>query len=161
LKANTKEIILNCKCATYDVYSGYVGRLGLFCYYHEYPQMQTITKELRILESVSGPTANKGSRVITVNMTPYLAADDYAQIIHCAEKFGLLFVMTKKGILYVYEMTSGVLVYWHKVIAQDSLKIVHWCRNCATDGIVILINNGDLIHIDVKEDRILDFIFST
>lgn len=94
-------------------------------------------------------------------MTPYLAGDDHAQIIHCAEKYGLLFVMTKKGILYVYEMTSGVLVYWHKVIAQDNMKIVQWCRNCATDGIVIMLNNGDLIHIDVREDLVLDFLFNT
>jgi len=118
-------------------------------------------KEFKIREAVSEKKASKFSREITVNMTPYLSDDDSCQIIHCAEKFGLLFVVTAKGILYVHEMTSGVLVFWHKVLSADSLKIVNWCRNWLTDGIVVMLNNGDLIHIDVVEDRVLDFIFDT
>jgi len=136
--------------------------MGLFCYYREYfDSPNHVTKEFKIIEFMSKKDDNEFSREITVNMTPYLSAKDSAKIIHCAEKYGLLFVMTKLGFLYVYEMTSGVLVYWHKVVAAEGMRIEQWCRNCATDGIVILLNNGDLIHIDVAEDKILDFILQT
>ena len=33
LRESKREIIENCSAATYDIYTGYEGRLGLFCYY--------------------------------------------------------------------------------------------------------------------------------
>jgi hypothetical protein len=55
-------------------------------------------------------------------------------------------------------MTSGVLVYWQHIITSSKVSIKQWCRNCKTDGIVVMTSNGDLLHIDVREDHILNFI---
>lgn len=124
-RSNKPTICYNCLAATFDVYKGYAGTLGLSCLYVESDPYGNAVNELRIIEHKKRINEeHEYIRQITIGIAPYLTAGDVPKIIHCAEKYGLIFLVTKAGYLYVYEMTSGVLVYWQKVLTDPVLKII-------------------------------------
>ena len=82
-------------------------------------------------------------------------ADDFPVALHVSDKYGLAYVVTKLGLLFVYDATSGAAVYRNRVSADP----VFLATPCASSGGVFVINRrGQVLHATVDEAALVPFV---
>ena len=67
---------------------------------------------------------------------------------HIAQKYGLLYIISKFGHLFIYELTTGALLF-RQSISQDSVFI--GSKNSINDGILVISKSGSLISAAIDE----------
>ena len=73
-------------------------------------------------------------------------------------KFGIVFIVTKFGFLYMYEVSTASLLYRQKI--TDQLCFVS-ARNATTDGMIVINRGGQIFSINVEENNLIPYINST
>lgn len=69
---------------------------------------------------------------------------------HVSQKHGVLYIMSKFGHLFLYELTTGVLLFRQPISApQDSVFI--GARNSLNDGVLVISKSGSLISACLDE----------
>jgi clathrin heavy chain len=76
---------------------------------------------------------------------------------HVCTKYGLLFLATKFGFLYAYEITSTQLVY--KIRISES-PIFVGTRDQDQDGLYVIAKNGNVILIRVNPESLVPYILN-
>jgi clathrin heavy chain len=84
-------------------------------------------------------------------------AGDFPVLMQDCPKFGIVFIITKMGFLYMYEISTAALLYRHKV--TDQLCFVS-SRNTKTDGMIVINRAGQIFSINVEENNLIPFINS-
>jgi clathrin heavy chain len=64
-----------------------------------------------------------------------------------AEKFGLIYVVTKLGVVYVYEITSCEQLYKVKIATSPIFAVA---KNYMNDGLLAITKSGSL-HVGLVE----------
>ena len=82
---------------------------------------------------------------------------DFPVIVHSVEKYGILFVFTKFGYLFVYAMASGSLLYRQKITTSLIFTSV---KNTKTDGCICINRDGQILAINVDEQNLISYIMN-
>ena len=82
-------------------------------------------------------------------------ADDFPVSLHVSDKYGLVFVATKMGLLFVYDLATGAAVYRNRVSADPVFLAVP----CSSSGGIYLINRrGQVLHATLNEAAVVPFV---
>jgi len=74
---------------------------------------------------------------------------------HVSKKHGLLYIVTKFGFLFIYEINNCVQIIKSR-ISQDSLFT--GSKNTKSDGILVINKAGSLLSVDIDEKNIVSYI---
>lgn len=70
-------------------------------------------------------------------------------------KYGVVFLITKFGYLYMYEVSTAALLFRQKF--TDQLCVVA-TRNTKTDGLIVINKAGNIYAINVEENNLIPYI---
>lgn len=73
------------------------------------------------------------------------------------DKYGIVFVITKFGYIYIYEVSTSVLIYRQRV--TDSLIFVA-TKSLNDDGTVCVNKAGQVLSVTVDENNFIPFIIN-
>ena len=82
---------------------------------------------------------------------------DFPVLMNFVENFGVLFLATNSGNLYIYEVSKGILVFRCK-ISEDSLLFS--AKNTQTGGMMYINKSGKLINVDIDKNNFLPFVMN-
>lgn len=82
---------------------------------------------------------------------------DFPVLMQDSPKFGVVFIITKFGFLYMYEVSTAALLYRQKI--TDDVCIVS-TRNTKTDGMIVINKQGIIYSINVEENALIPYISS-
>lgn len=106
------------------------------------------TAKLHVME-VGNPAPNqqKFKKTVDLQYAPE-APQDFPVLMHTVEKYGILFIITKMGFLFVYEIGSANLLLRQRI--TDNLIFVK-CKNTKTDGMICVNKSGKIYAINADE----------
>jgi len=82
---------------------------------------------------------------------------DFPVLMQAVEKYGVVFIITKMGYLYVYEISQAVLLYRQRI--TDSLIFVA-TKNPTTDGMICINKAGQVLSINIDEQNFISYIIN-
>ena len=85
------------------------------------------------------------------------APGDFPILMQASPKYGLIFIITKFGYLYMFEASKAALVYRQRI--TDQLVVVS-TRNTTTDGIICINKTGQVLAINVEENNLVKYIMN-
>ena len=85
------------------------------------------------------------------------AGNDFPVLADILDRFGVIFLATNSGNLYIYEITRGILIFKCKV-SEDSLLFS--AHNSVTGGMMYINKSGKLLGVDVDRNNLLPFIMN-
>ncbi len=101
------------------------------------------------------PFAKKSADVF---FPPEIFADDFPVAMQVSEKYGLVYVITKLGLLFIYDLESGTAVYRNR-ISQDSVFLT--VDSPSTGGFYAINRTGKVLLVDVNTQALVPFISTT
>lgn len=81
--------------------------------------------------------------------------NDFPVYMMIEEKLGLIFLLTKFGFLFVFEISEGALILRSKI--TDS-QILTGCEILSSKGILAVTKNGNIVSLEVDEQPFVEFI---
>jgi clathrin heavy chain len=84
------------------------------------------------------PGSSKFKKSIEIQMPPDVVGD-FPVLMQAVERYGVVFVITKMGYLYMYEVSNAVLLFRQRI--TDSLIFVA-TKHIASDGVVCVNKAG-------------------
>lgn len=100
------------------------------------------------------PGAQKHRVAVDIQMAPDAVAD-IPVLMQASPKYGLLFIMTKLGYFFMYECSTGALIYRQRITDQLPFVCV---RNGGTDGMICINRAGQVHAVNVDADNLIKFI---
>lgn len=82
---------------------------------------------------------------------------DFPVLMQACEKYGVVFIITKMGYFYMYEISQGSLLFRQKL--TDSLIFVA-TKNPNTDGMICINKAGSVVSINVDENNFIPYIMN-
>lgn len=86
-----------------------------------------------------------------------VAETDFPVLMNFVENFGLIFLATNSGTLYIYEVTKGILIFRCK-ISEETLLFS--AKNTATGGIIYINKSGKVDNVDVEKNNFIPFMMN-
>ena len=86
-----------------------------------------------------------------------LAENDYPVLMNFVENFGLIFLATNSGTLYIYEVTKGVFIFRCKISEETPLLST---KNTATGGLIYISRSGKVFNVDVEKNNFIPFMMN-
>ena len=83
--------------------------------------------------------------------------NDFPVLMDILDRFGVIFLATNSGNLFIYEITKGILIFKCKV-SEDSLLFS--AHNSTTGGMMYINKSGKLLGVDVDRNNLLPFIMN-
>ena len=81
--------------------------------------------------------------------------DDFPVSMNVSEKYGVIYVVTKNGLLFVYDLETATALYRNK-ISNDPVFIA--CGAPSTGGVYAVNRRGQVLHINLNESAVVPFI---
>ena len=100
------------------------------------------------------PGQQKHNISVEIAMAPD-AQGDFPVLMQASPKYGVIFLMTKFGYFFMFEASTGALIYRQRI--TDQLPFVS-VRNGSTDGMISINRAGQVHAINVDEDNLIKFI---
>ena len=131
------------------------GKTQLFCFCE---RKSGETTQKLIITEIGTPAAGqqKFKSMSEIQFAPD-APNDFPMIVQAANKYGLIFVITKAGYFYMYEASRAALVYRQRITTE---LIVASVRNVATDGMICINKLGQVLAINVDNDNLVSYIMN-
>jgi len=82
-------------------------------------------------------------------------ADDFPVSMHISEKYGVIYVVTKNGLLFVYDLETATAIYRNKV-SNDPIFIA--CGSPSTGGFYAVNRRGQVLLMNLNEAAVVPFI---
>eukprot|EP00398_MALV-I-01_sp_L67-1_P000178 gene178-941_t len=82
--------------------------------------------------------------------------NDFAVGCHVSDKFGMVFLVTKAGFVYMYDIQSGTLLYQYRV-SQDPVFL---SCNSKNGGIYLITRKGQVISVTADAANVVPFIMN-
>jgi len=125
--------------------------LGLFAFAEK--KAGQPTARLHIM-NVGNPQVCPFKRVVEIPYPPE-APNDFPVAMQMSEKHGMLFLVTKMGFLFIFECSTGAVIFRNRISAET---IFITCKNSATAGIIAVNRRGQVLNIGIDEQNIVPFI---
>ena len=81
--------------------------------------------------------------------------DDFPVSMHISEKYGVIYVVTKNGLLFVYDLETATAIYRNK-ISNDPIFIA--CGAPSNGGLYAVNRRGQVLLINLNEPAVVPFI---
>lgn len=120
-----------------------------------YVDKQNLNGNLTISELEA--TGNKFKTQIPLQY-PSGSEADFPIHVYCNPKLGLVFVLTKMGLLFVVDILSSTLILQSKLGDQQLMTIT---KNNLTDGLIIITRAGTVMTVDVDEEAFIEYVRDT
>lgn len=126
---------------------------NIFCFCEK--KANETTQKIHFMEIGNpAPGQNKLKKSIDIQIPPDVQGD-FPVLMQAIEKYGVVFVITKFGYIYIYEISTSVLIYRHRI--TDSLIFVA-TKNLNEDGVVCVNKAGQILQIAIDETNFIPFI---
>lgn len=133
--------------------SSYKNSLFAFC---EKKANESVHR-LHIMEIGNpAPGAQKFKINAEITMAPD-AIGDFPVLMQVAPKYGVVFVITKLGYLFMYETSKAALIYRQRITDQLIFVAV---RNMSTDGMICVNKVGQVFAINVEDQNLVKFVMA-
>eukprot|EP00775_Hariotina_reticulata_P002628 gene2628-2929_t len=112
-----------------------------------------VVSKLHVIElgSVPGGAVKKNAELFF----PAEFADDFPVSLQISERFGLVYVVTKLGLLFVYDLETATAVYRNR-ISPDPIFLA--CNSDSTGGIMAINRRGQVLLATVNEAAMVPFV---
>ncbi|KAF5100343.1 hypothetical protein D0Z00_001311 [Geotrichum galactomycetum] len=84
-------------------------------------------------------------------------ANDFPVAVEVSNKYGLIYIITKYGLIHLYDLESGVCIFMNR-ISSDSVFTA--TKYDATSGIIAINRKGQVLSVSVNEDTIVPYILN-
>jgi clathrin heavy chain len=129
----------------------FTNNLFAFC---EKKKNETVNR-LHIMEIGNPSPGQQKFKVTTdIQMAPD-AVGDFPVLMQVAPKYGIIFIITKMGYLFMFEVSSAALIYRQRITDQLIFVAV---RNMTTDGMICINKAGQVFAINVEEQNLVKFV---
>lgn len=92
----------------------------------------------------------------TIPVNPSIAQKEFPMFMSASSKFGFTYMMTRSGMLYVYDIGSAYPIYQVNVCGNGCFAMTH-----AINGeMVLAATDGNVYKLEIDENQIVDFIMS-
>jgi clathrin heavy chain len=102
------------------------------------------------------PGNNKFKVMVDISMAAD-APGDFPILMQASPKYGLVFMITKMGYLFMFETYKGSLIYRQRITDQLIFTSV---RNLTTDGVICISKAGQVLSINVEEANLVKFVMN-
>ena len=126
---------------------------ALFCFCER--KANEAHQTLRITEIGNPPAGQAKFKTECQIQLAQDAPGDFPIFMQAANKYGLIFMITKAGYLYLYEASKGSLVYRQRITDQ---LIIASTRNNNTDGMICINKTGQVIAINIDADNLVKYV---
>lgn len=120
-----------------------------------YAEKDGINGKLTIAEIGSPPEGSKKFKTIVDMNYPDAHAADFPVNLTIQEELGLLFLFTKQGLLFLFEMSEGSLLLRSKL---SDAQLLAAAKLRSSKGCLVVSKNGNVIRIEVDESALVDFV---
>ena len=120
-----------------------------------YAEKNGVQGKLTIAEIGSPPEGSKKFKTVVEMNYPDAHTSDFPVNLTIQEELGLLFLFTKQGLLFLFEMSEGSLLLRSK-LSDAQLLTAAKLRN--SKGCLVVAKNGNIIRIEVDEQPLVEFI---
>uniref|UniRef100_A0A383W0X8 Clathrin heavy chain n=1 Tax=Tetradesmus obliquus TaxID=3088 RepID=A0A383W0X8_TETOB len=112
-----------------------------------------VVSKLHVIElgSVPGGAVKRNAELFF----PAEFADDFPVSLQISERFGLVYVVTKLGLLFVYDLETATAVYRNR-ISPDPIFLA--CGSDSTGGILAINRRGQVLLATVNEPVMVPFV---
>lgn len=112
-----------------------------------------VVSKLHVIElgSVPGGAVKRNAELFF----PAEFADDFPVSLQISERFGLVYVVTKLGLLFVYDLETATAVYRNR-ISPDPIFLA--CGSDSTGGILAINRRGQVLLATVNEPAMVPFV---
>lgn len=83
------------------------------------------------------------------------SGSDFPIFMSFANRFGLLYILTRSGTIFIFEVSTGQRVLASRI--SDAM-IITAALNTTNDGLLILNKNGNVIQLDIDGSFLVEFI---
>ena len=115
----------------------------------------SVSSKLHVIElgAVAGQT-NFTKRQAELFFPPDFA-DDFPVSMHASDKYGVLYVITKNGLLFVYDVATATAIYRNKV-SNDPVFIA--CAAPSNGGVYAVNRRGQVLLMNINEAAVVPFV---
>lgn len=121
-----------------------------------------------LLSFIDKKANNPGYKIMITDLAPnkrvkvaevvQMANDvDFPVLMNFVENFGLIFLVTNSGTLYIYEVSRGILIFRCK-ISEDT--VLFSSTNTASGGMMYINKSGKVINVDVDRNNFIPFVMN-
>mmetsp|Transcript_39448 Transcript_39448/g.98764 ORF Transcript_39448/g.98764 Transcript_39448/m.98764 type:complete len:1743 (+) Transcript_39448:183-5411(+) len=86
---------------------------------------------------------------------PPEAPNDFAVSMHMSDKYGVLFLITKAGYIFMFDIYSGAMLFRNR-ISNDTIFISAY--NATNGGVLVVNRKGDVLTATVNADTLVNYI---
>ncbi|VAI30566.1 unnamed protein product [Triticum turgidum subsp. durum] len=127
----------------------------LICFASKASNAGTITSKLHIIELGAQPGKPGFSKKQADLFFPPDFQDDFPVAMQISQKYGLVYVITKLGLLFVYDLETAAAVYRNR-ISPDPIFLT--AESSTTGGFYAINRRGQVLHATVNDATVVPFV---
>ena len=85
------------------------------------------------------------------------SSNDFPVLMDVLDRFGVIFLATNAGFLYIYEITKGIMIFKCKLSENSLLFSSH---NSNTGGMMYINKSGKLLGVDIDRNNLLPYMMN-
>lgn len=89
---------------------------------------------------------------------PADANDDFPVSMHVSKRHGIIYLMTKHGLLHLYDLETGTCIYADRI---TNATVLVTAEHEATDGVIGVNKKGQVFSVSIDNQTIIPYILST
>uniref|UniRef100_J3NAM3 Clathrin heavy chain n=2 Tax=Oryza brachyantha TaxID=4533 RepID=J3NAM3_ORYBR len=129
----------------------------LICFASKTTNAGQITSKLHVIELGAQPGKPGFSKKQADLFFPPDFQDDFPVAMQISQKYGLIYVITKLGLLFVYDLETAAAVYRNR-ISPDPIFLT--AESSTTGGFYAINRRGQVLHATVNDATIVPFVSS-
>uniref|UniRef100_A0A0E0F1G4 Clathrin heavy chain linker core motif domain-containing protein n=1 Tax=Oryza meridionalis TaxID=40149 RepID=A0A0E0F1G4_9ORYZ len=129
----------------------------LICFASKTTNAGQITSKLHVIELGAQPGKPGFSKKQADLFFPPDFQDDFPVAMQISQKYGLIYVITKLGLLFVYDLETAAAVYRNR-ISPDPIFLT--AESSASGGFYAINRRGQVLHATVNDATIVPFVSS-
>jgi len=133
------------------------GKTQLFCFCERKAADSTGSQRIICTEISTPPAGQPKFKSQTEIQLAQDAPGDFPIYAQASNKYGMLFIITKAGYFYMYEVSRAALVYRQRVTQELAVCCV---RNTSTDGIIYINKAGQVGAINIDENNLVSYVMN-
>jgi len=111
---------------------------------------------LHIMDVTTQPAAGQQKFKVSMDVQmPQEAPTDFAVAMQFSEKYGVLYMLTKAGFMYLFDSATANLLFRHRV-SQDTLFIA--APNSRNGGVLFVNKRGQVMTATVNEQNLVPYV---
>lgn len=120
-----------------------------------YAEKNKLTGKITVSEIGQLADPSRKFKIFIEMSYPEGSEADFPVFMSIEERLGLLFLITKFGLLFVFEISEGALILRSKISEN---QILTGCNMINSKGVLAVAKSGNIISLEVDEQPFVDFV---